>query len=69
MSSSWNFSARAEPSYEGSEPSRAEPGHFSFQAETELDFFLYIAFLAPFFFLIPKISHFIKKQYYIFATE
>ena len=23
MSSSWNFSARAEPSYEGTEPSRA----------------------------------------------
>jgi hypothetical protein len=25
MSPSWNFPARAEPSYEGSEPSRAEP--------------------------------------------
>ena len=25
MSSSWNFPARASPSYEGSEPSRAEP--------------------------------------------
>ena len=36
MSSSWNFPARRSPSYEGSEPSRAEPGHFNFQAETEL---------------------------------
>ena len=36
MSSSWNFPARAEPSYEGSEPSRAELGHFNFRAETEL---------------------------------
>ena len=25
-----------EPSYEGSEPSQAELGHFNFQAETEL---------------------------------
>ena len=39
MSPSWNFPARAEPSYEGSEPSRAELGHFNFRAETELDFF------------------------------
>ena len=36
MSPSWNFPARAEPSYEGSEPSRAELGHFNFRAETEL---------------------------------
>ena len=28
--------ARAEPSYEDSEPSRAELGHFNFRAETEL---------------------------------
>ena len=36
MGSSWNFPARASPSYEGSEPSRAELGHFNFRAETEL---------------------------------
>ena len=35
MSPSWNFPARAEPSYEGSEPSRAELAHFNFRAETE----------------------------------
>ena len=34
------FPARASPSYEGSEPSRAELGHFDFRAENELDFFL-----------------------------
>ena len=39
MSSSWNFPARASPSYEGSEPSQAKLGHFNFQAETELIFF------------------------------
>ena len=39
MSSSWNFPARASPSYEVSEPSRAELGHFNFRAETELNFF------------------------------
>ena len=36
MGSSWNFPARASPSYEGSEPSRAELGHINFRAETEL---------------------------------
>ena len=36
MSPSRIFPARAEPSYEGSEPSRAELGHFNFRAETEL---------------------------------
>jgi hypothetical protein len=35
MSSSWNFPART-MSYEGSEPSRAELGHFNFRAENEL---------------------------------
>jgi hypothetical protein len=39
MSPSRKFPARAEPSYEGSEPSRAKLGHFNFRAETELDFF------------------------------
>ena len=38
MSSSWNFPARASPSYEGSEPSRAELEPFNFRAETELTF-------------------------------
>ena len=46
MSSSWNFPARASPSCENFEPSRAELGHFNFRAETELDLFLSIAFLA-----------------------
>ena len=36
MSPSWNFPARAEPSYKGFEPSRAKLGHFSFRAENEL---------------------------------
>ena len=36
MSLSWNFPARASPSYEGSKPSQAELGHFNFRAETEL---------------------------------
>ena len=36
MSWSWNFPARASPSYEVSELSRAELGHFNFRAETEL---------------------------------
>ena len=36
MSSSCNFSARASPSYEGSELSQAKLGHFNFRAETEL---------------------------------
>ena len=39
MSSSWNFPARASSSYEVSELSRAELGHFNFRAETELKFF------------------------------
>ena len=36
MRSSWNFPARASPSCEVSEPSRAELGYFNFRAETEL---------------------------------
>ena len=40
MSSSWNFPARASPSYEGSEPSRAELGRFNFQAEKRAEIFL-----------------------------
>ena len=36
MGLSWNFPARASPSCEDSEPSRAELGHFNFRAETEL---------------------------------
>ena len=38
MGSSWNFPARASPSCDGSEPSRAELGHYNFRAETELNF-------------------------------
>ena len=50
MSPSWNFPARAEPSYEGSEPSRAELGHFNFRAETELTILTkYRKFFLPFF--------------------
>jgi hypothetical protein len=40
MSPSWNFPARAEPSYKGSEPSRAELEHLNFRAENELAIFL-----------------------------
>ena len=36
MGSSWNFPARASPSCEVSEPSRAKLGHFNFRAETKL---------------------------------
>ena len=36
MGSSWNFLARASPSCEVSELSRAELGHFDFRAEIEL---------------------------------
>ena len=36
MSLSWTFPARASPSCEDSEPSRAELGYFNFRAETEL---------------------------------
>ena len=39
MGSSWNFPARASPSYEVSKPSRAELGHFNFRAGNELNFF------------------------------
>jgi hypothetical protein len=40
MSPSWNFPARAEPSYKGAEPSRAELGHLNFRAENKLAIFL-----------------------------
>ena len=36
MSLSWNFPAQVEPSYEGSEASRTELGHFNFRTETKL---------------------------------
>ena len=50
MSPSWNFPARAEPSYEGSEPSRAKLGHFNFRAESELKIpTKYHNFFQPFF--------------------
>ena len=57
MSPSRKFPARASPSYEGSEATQAELGHFNFWAENELDFFSYN----------PKISHFKKKQYYFYS--
>ena len=38
MGSSWNFSARASPSYEDSGSSEPELGQFNFRAETELTF-------------------------------
>ena len=41
MSPSRNFPARVEPSYEVSEPSRAELGHFKIRAETELSIYVY----------------------------
>ena len=37
MSPNCNFPAQAEPSYEDSEPSRAELVHFNFRAETEVN--------------------------------
>ena len=65
MSPSWNFPARAEPSYKVSEPSRAELEHFNFRAESELSiFFMYSFFSSIFYFscfyqfLNQKINHF-----------
>ena len=56
MGSSWKFPARASPSYEDSEPSRAELGHFNFRAENELDFFFDIQlFLLQFLFAPQKL--------------
>ena len=77
MGSSWNFSARASPSCEDSEPSRAELGHFNFRAETELDYFLmysfssskYVFFFCFCQFLNQKISHFKKKKYHVLQLE
>ena len=58
-----------EPSYEVSEPSRAELGHFNFRAETELSIFLCKAFLALFscFYQIlnQQFSHFNNKNQYL----
>ena len=47
-----------ELSYKGSKSSQAELEHFNFGAETDLDFFLCIAFLAQktYFFLLLSIS-------------
>ena len=60
MSPSWNFPAQAEPSYEGSEPSQAELGHFNFRAESELtkyhNFFLPI-FSPIFYYQILLVYH------------
>ena len=64
MSPSWNFPARAEPSYEGSEPSRAELGHFNFRAETELTILTkYRKFFFTLFF--PKFYHEILLVYHV----
>ena len=60
MYPSWNFPARAEPSYEGSEPSRAELGHFNFRAETELKIFFY-PFFPSFYYQILLVYHVPKK--------
>ena len=75
MSPSWNFLARAKPSYEGSEPSRAELGHFKFRAETELSICMVIkSFFSSrlIFFLVflisrPKNQLFLGEH--IFAIE
>jgi hypothetical protein len=64
MSPSWNFPARAKPSYEGSEPSRAELGHFNFRAETELTILKkYRKFFFPHFF--PKFYYEILLVYHV----
>ena len=64
MSPSWNFPARAEPSYEGSEPSRAELGNFNFRAETELTILTkYCKFFFTLFF--PKFYHEILLVYHV----
>ena len=62
MSPSWNFPTRAKPSYEGSKPSQAEQGQFSFRAETELN----RNFLNSFFpkFLLSEVLYFDFNQFY-----
>ena len=52
MSPSWKFPARAEPSYKGSEPSRAEPswGTSIFELKPSCQFFLMYSFFSSNFF-------------------
>ena len=65
MSSSWHFPARAEPSYEGSEPSRA--GHFNFRAETELNRNFFNSFFPKF--LLSEILYHDFIQFYDHLSE
>ena len=62
MSSSWNFPARASPSYEGSEPSRAELEHFNFRAEPELTILTYVCQKIANFKLIFSSQKFLIKK-------
>ena len=67
MSPSRNFPARASPSYEGSEPSRAELGHFKFRAETSWIFSLIYRFFCFNFLFSPQIFV-ISRRNSIFFT-
>ena len=49
MSPSWNFPARAEPSYDCSESSRAELGSFIYELKPSWIFFCILLFIASFF--------------------
>ena len=62
MSPSWNFLARAEPSYKVSEPSRAELGHFNFRAETELEFFFMYSFFSSVFWVFFASTNFWTRK-------
>ena len=57
MSPSWNFPARAEPSYKGSKPSQAELGHLNFRAEK----FFFSHFSQVFNYQILLVYHVPKK--------
>ena len=65
MSPSWNFPARAEPSYEGSEPSRVELGHFNFRAESELTKYrnFFSPIFSPIFYYQILLAHHVSNQF------
>ena len=67
MSPSWNFPAWAEPSYKGSEPSRAWASQFPSWKRAG-DFYRFIAFLAQFFLACSRCIAFLA-QFFCLASE
>jgi hypothetical protein len=63
MSPSWNFPARAEPSYKGSEPSRAGASQFSSWKRAG-DFSRFLDFLAQFFLSYFRCLAFLSQIFY-----